>query len=561
MMEAARALPRPRPKVDGRPDRRHTHAVDADMASRGRRPHLLCMTDLQTPRPDGLSEEEWERGLSVAERFRVAVFVVAYNAEAHIEQTLRRIPPELARRLASIYVIDDSSRDATTRTASDLKGEIPSLEVFRTPYNQGYGGNQKLGYQYALRQEFDVVVLLHGDGQYAPEFLPRMLAPFDRPETAAVFGSRMMVPGAARRGGMPLYKYVGNRILTAVENRLLEAELSEFHSGYRAYKVSALGEVPFQYNTNDFHFDTEIIIQFLARGLKIVEVPIPTYYGDEICHVEGVPYAFNCVATVLRSRANRYHLVHHPKFDVFGTDAYVFKEAPNSVHQHVVRRWWAPGTKVLELGAGHGRVGRALHERGAHVVAMDLKKPDEDFPYPYLEVDLDEAFADGVMEVQGGTADAVVALDVIEHLGRPEKSLAELRRVMRPGGRLIASTGNVAFWMVRMMLLLGQFNYGKKGILDLTHQRLFTVRSFCRTLEGEGFRVESVRGFGPPIRDMVGKSWWLRVLDSVAGGLARVWPSVFGYQFLVEAVRLDDVDTLLERTLQPGCESEPSAVL
>ncbi len=506
---------------------------------------------------DGPSEEEWARSLEVASKLRVAVFVVAYNAESHIEQTLRRIPPDLAKRLTSIYVIDDSSSDATSRTAADLKSELPALEVFRTPYNQGYGGNQKLGYQYALKQGFDVVVLLHGDGQYAPEFLARMLAPFDDPETAAVFGSRMMVPGAARRGGMPLYKNVGNRILTFIENRLLDADLSEFHSGYRAYRVSALAALPFQYNTNDFHFDTEIIIQLLARKMKIVEVPIPTYYGDEICHVEGIPYAFNCVATVLRSRANRYHLVYHPKFDIFGTDEYVFKEAPNSVHQHVVGRWWAPGTKVLELGAGHGRVGRALHEAGAKVVAFDLLRPDQEFPYPYLAGDLDESFSGEVIEAQGGKADVVVALDVIEHQQRPERSLQEIRRVMKPGGKLVASTGNVAFALVRAMLALGQFNYGKKGILDLTHQRLFTVRSFCRTLEGEGFRVESVRGFGPPVHDMVGKSWPLRLIDSVAGGLARIWPSLFGYQFLVEATRLDDVDTLLERTLESAATPRP----
>lgn len=504
------------------------------------------------------SEEEWTRSLNVASTMRVAVFVVAYNAESHIEATLRRIPAELASRLTSVYVIDDSSSDETIRAATELKPEMPALDVFRTPYNQGYGGNQKLGYQYALRRDFDVVVLLHGDGQYAPEFLPRMLAPFDDPETSAVFGSRMMVPGAARRGGMPLYKYVGNRILTAVENRLLDAELSEFHSGYRAYRVSALAEIPFQYNTNDFHFDTEIIVQLLAREKKIVEVPIPTYYGEEICHVEGIPYALNCVATVLRSRANRYHLVYHPKFDVFGTDDYVFKEAPNSVHQHIVGDSWEPGTRVLELGAGHGHVGAALHEGGARVVALDLRKPERAFPYPYLEADLDRPFAADVLEAHGEPVDAVVALDVIEHLKRPEESLREIRGTMKPGARLIASTGNVAFWMVRAMLALGQFNYGKKGILDLTHQRLFTVRSFCRTLEGEGFRVESVRGFGPPIRDMVGTSWPLRLLDSVAGGLARAWPSLFGYQFLVEATRLDDVDTLLEGTLDPGSTSVAS---
>jgi glycosyltransferase involved in cell wall biosynthesis len=498
--------------------------------------------------------DERARGIEVARKQCVAVFVVAYNAESHIQATLERIPDDLRENLAAIYVIDDSSSDATVPTARALTSDMPSLEVFSTPYNQGYGGNQKLGYQYASRRGFDVVVLLHGDGQYAPEVLPRMLAPFQDPETAAVFGSRMMHRGAARRGGMPLYKYVGNRILTAIENRLLGANLTEFHSGYRAYRVSALDRIPYQYNTNDFHFDTEIIVQLLARKMTIVEVPIPTYYGDEICHVEGVPYAANCVSTVLRSRANRYHLVHHPKFDVFDRGEYVYKEAPNTVHQQVLAQRWARGERVVELGAGHGRIGLALHERGVEVVAADRASPERRFPFPFLQMDLDGHFAPEVLDVLGSPADTVVALDVIEHLESPERSLQEIRSVLRPGGRLVASTANVAYVVVRLMLALGQFNYGKKGILDLTHKRLFTVRSFCRTLEGEGFRVDSIRGFGPPIRDMVGRGGLLGPIDAIAGALARLWPSLFGYQFLVEATRLDDVDSLLDRTIASGAD-------
>ncbi len=335
-----------------------------------------------------LSEQELAQGLEVARSMRVAIFVVAYNAEAHISDTLGRIPKELLPHLASIYVIDDKSVDRTVDVARRHQSEIAALEVFTTPVNQGYGGNQKLGFSYAIQKGFDVVVLLHGDGQYAPEVMPRLLAPFADPDTSAVFGSRMAVPGAARRGGMPLYKRVGNRMLTAIENRLLEADLSEFHSGYRAYRVSALEQIPFRYNTNDFHFDTEIIIQLLARGLRIVEVPIPTYYGDEICHVEGVPYAMHCVSTVLRARANRIHLVHHPKFDVFDGGEYVFKTAPSTVHQHVLGRDWEPGSRVLEIGAGHGRLGLALSERGVNVVATDLHRPQQDFPFPYLATNL-----------------------------------------------------------------------------------------------------------------------------------------------------------------------------
>jgi glycosyltransferase involved in cell wall biosynthesis len=514
----------------------------------------------QPPDHPPIPPEEYARGLSVARDQRVAVFVVAYNAESHIKATLERIPQDLRSHLAAIYVIDDSSGDATTETALRVVRDIPSLEVFRTPSNQGYGGNQKLGYQYASRRGFDVVVLLHGDGQYAPEVLPRMLAPFSDSNTMAVFGSRIMTPGAALRGGMPLYKYVGNRVLTAIENRLLGTRLSEFHSGYRAYRVSALDRIPYQYNTNDFHFDTEIIVQLVARGMRIVEVPIPTYYGDEICHVEGIPYAARCIGTVLRSRANRYHLVYHPKFDVFDSGEYVFKEAPNTVHQFVLGLGWRPGEKVVELGAGHGRVAAALHGKGAEIVATDLQRPRRaDFPFQYLDADLDDEFAERIVDALGEPAHTVLALDVLEHLHRPEQALQEIRRLLAPGGRLVASTGNVAYVVVRAMLALGQFNYGKKGILDLTHQRLFTVRSFCRTLEGEGYRVERVRGFGPPIRDMVGRSGALRLIDGVAGALARMWPSLFAYQFLVEAIRLEDVDSLLDRTIASGEEGRSPA--
>ena len=149
----------------------------------------------------------------------------------------------------------------------------------------------------------------------------------------------------------------------------------------------------------------------------------------------------------------------------------------------------------------------------------------------------------------GSQLDVVVALDLIEHLKNPESSLQELQSVLRPGGRLIAST---AYIVQRMGLLVGQFNYGKRGILDLTHTQLFTLRSFKRLIEGEGFSVESVRGFGPPIIDMVGNSLVLRVLDRISSLCARVWPTMFGYQFVVVATRLDDLDDILRRTLATG---------
>jgi hypothetical protein len=126
-----------------------------------------------------------------------------------------------------------------------------------------------------------------------------LLTPLENDQADMVMGSRMLVPGAARTGNMPLYKYVGNKILTWLENRLAGTRLSEFHSGYRAYSVHALKTIPLDQLTTNWHFDTQIILEFLKRGYRIEEVAIPTYYGDEICHVNGIPYALNCIRETL----------------------------------------------------------------------------------------------------------------------------------------------------------------------------------------------------------------------------------------------------------------------
>ncbi len=192
---------------------------------------------------------------------RLLIFVVAYNAETTIEKVLSRIPRRLHNQDVEVLIIDDSSNDATFRNGVRYQQNHSAFKItiLRTPENQGYGGNQKLGYRYAIDNNFDFVALVHGDGQYAPEKLPALLGPLIADEADAVFGSRMIDKAAARAGGMPFYKWIGNQILTAFQNRMLKTELSEFHSGYRLYSTRALAQIPFEKNTNDFHFDTEII--------------------------------------------------------------------------------------------------------------------------------------------------------------------------------------------------------------------------------------------------------------------------------------------------------------
>lgn len=233
---------------------------------------------------------------------RLLIFVVAYFAERTLEKVVRRIPANLLVTYdVEILIIDDGSKDATFAEGVRI-GSHPDISfkatVLYNPVNQGYGGNQKIGYHFAIEKGFDFVALLHGDGQYAPEVLDELIEPLRRGEADAVFGSRMLLPGDALRGGMPLYKYVGNRILTKIQNCLLGTKFSEFHSGYRIYSVSALKVIPFDRNSNLFHFDTEVIIQLVIAEKRIKELPIPTYYGDEICRVDGLKYAFDVVKVI-----------------------------------------------------------------------------------------------------------------------------------------------------------------------------------------------------------------------------------------------------------------------
>jgi len=239
---------------------------------------------------------------------RIGILVVAYNAEATLIGVLHRLPAEVVEKVEEIFVFDDFSTDRTYEVGSAHRDTAASakLVMHRNARNLMYGGNQKVGYQYAAAQGLDIVVLLHGDGQYAPEVMQRLLDPLERGEADMVMGSRMLESGAALRGDMPLYKYVGNKILTFVQNMLLGQHLSEYHSGYRAYSLAALSSIDLTRLTDNWHFDTQVILEFLRHKYRIKEVPIPTYYGDEICRVNGVAYAFHCVrvtaAHVLTSR-------------------------------------------------------------------------------------------------------------------------------------------------------------------------------------------------------------------------------------------------------------------
>jgi glycosyltransferase involved in cell wall biosynthesis len=181
---------------------------------------------------------------------KIAILVVAYNAEDTLHHVLDRIPTEFAQRVSVVLVCDDASTDSThSQALKYLQGSKLPLNIVRHAANLGYGGNQKFGYRWAIDNGVDIVVLLHGDGQYAPEELSRMVQPIVDNNADVVFGSRMIHRSKALKGGMPLYKFVGNIFLTSTQNLLTGVRLSEWHTGYRAYRVSSLQGVSFDWFT------------------------------------------------------------------------------------------------------------------------------------------------------------------------------------------------------------------------------------------------------------------------------------------------------------------------
>ncbi len=474
----------------------------------------------------------------------------ADDAAAGCSTAFRR---SLRHENVEALVIDDSSPDDTFQTGLEYVSRHQhdsglKITVLRNPENQRYGGNQKLGYRYAIEHGFDFVALVHGDGQYAPECLPDLLAPLIAGEAEAVFGSRMMNRGGAREGGMPLYKLLGNKVLTRFQNALLGSQLTEFHSGYRLYSVRALQRVPFECNTNEFHFDTEIIIQFVLAGMRIKELPIPTYYGDEVCRVDGMKYAWDVCKTMLRARVHGMDLLYDRKFDVdTPSRSYELKLDYPSSHSFALEAA-RPGSEVLNVGGV-----KAGPHPGARRARLPRDQPRRTRPPGTMARRSSSRGTSrrGSFPVDVSRFDQIYLLDVIEHLHEPERFMEELRfaaRRHRP--EVVLTTANVGFFVTRLMLFFGQFNYGRRGILDRTHRRLFTFGSLQTMLEQSGYKMIETRGVPAPFPLAVKQGGLSRFLLRCNEALLRVSRGWFSYQIFVRAQALPSVHHLLAHTVE-----------
>jgi glycosyltransferase involved in cell wall biosynthesis len=236
---------------------------------------------------------------------KIFIVMPAYQAAKTIESVFGRLPAELSGKDVRIVVVNDGSTDGTGEVVKRIAANRSDTELIEHPRNKGYAQAQKTAFAYALAHGADIVVLLHSDGQYAPEMMPELLRPLENEEADVVLGSRML-DGKALLGGMPMYKYIANKGLTTLENIAYGLNMSEYHSGYMLYSRRCLESIPFTRLSDTFHFDGEMILMAAKRKLRIKEISIPTRYADEESHLKPVKYGIDVLRVIWRNFRGGY---------------------------------------------------------------------------------------------------------------------------------------------------------------------------------------------------------------------------------------------------------------
>ncbi|MDX6547195.1 MAG: hypothetical protein QOG33_745 [Gaiellales bacterium] len=463
---------------------------------------------------------------------KVVITMPAYHAEETLERTVADIPAGVADEL---ILVDDASGDDTVALARKL-----NITVYVHDQNLGYGGNQKTCYRRALEHGAEVVVMLHPDYQYDPTAVPLLIAPLLAGRADMTFGSRFAGLSDPRGGGMPLYRYLGNRTATTLENLMLGSRFTELHSGLRAYTRRCLLDLPFLSYTDDFAFDSQLLVDAVTAGQRVVEVPIPTRYTKESSSISvmrslryvGQSLAYCGARTAVRGRRGRRSAVtfggehraqigppagppiHHTCALCGATDAVlvypanVAGDVPPSEfsctsgdlarHDDIVRclecgmmssmptipperivgnyeamvddaylaeengrrdlfRWVlsrvdgyvVPGRRLLEVGSNVGVFLSVAGEAGWDARGVEPSHWAVETGRRLFDVDLVQGTAE-TLDAKPGSLDAVVMLDVLEHLVDPLSTLRQLRVVMHDEGILALSTVNVASWHARV---------------------------------------------------------------------------------------------------------------
>lgn len=464
---------------------------------------------------------------------RVALFVFDCSDPQGLQKTLQRIPESLDPELEEVVLVP--SRESTPLApgvGTLLPGRSLDLRVQRLPRYAGYGSARKAAFEYALLRGFDIVLTMRGDGVQPPEQLPALLYAAREHPNAVVLAARRVGEGRRDVRRSHLLAHV---LATGLQNRLLGLRLADYHSSFRAYPAELLRRVPFQLDVDERPFDMQILIQARALGAPIHELLVPPSWQEYPSSPSGLLGVARFTATAVDYRLHQLHITRRGRYLVDRGEPYTLKSSPTGSHMQIVDAI-RPGSRVLDLGCSQGLLAHPLRAKNVRVTGVDVRPPGELAAKleAYFQADLERPLELPTERV----FDYVVCSDVIEHLRNREELLRSVRRYLKPEGRLLISTPNIALWFYRLSLLLGRFAYGPRGVLDETHVHLYTKSTFRRAVRKAGFRVLRERVTALPFEvvfESTGRSRLVRFAAWAYHGLARLWPAMFAYQFLLEA--------------------------
>ena len=473
-------------------------------------------------------------------RFGLFLFDCAESGkvrQAEIEKVVARVPETADAWIDEVVVVLDRPAAETPPAAPiALAGRALALRYHHPPRDVGPGAARKAAFEYARLRGFDFAIVMRDDESHPPELLARLIDEVVGGERCLLLATRTGAPtGSARLGA-------------SLQNHTLGMRIADWGASYRVYPLDALQRIPYQLNANDGSFDAEILLQFRALGVPIRELPLLEGAPGDGRGNDGLPDTVGAWRAAVAYRCHQAHVTRDGRFLVDHDIHYTLKLSPTGSHMQIVSAI-APGSRVLDLGCSQGLLARPLQEKQVRVTGVDVgpgqhlagelaEYHQHDLEKP-LELPLEREF------------DYVVCADVIEHLRNRGPLLRSARRYLKPDGRLIISTPNIALWFYRLSLLVGRFEYGPRGVLDETHVHLFTGSTFRREVERAGFQVVRQRVTALPFEvvfESTGRSRLVRAIASAYHALARLWPSLFAYQFVLEA----EITTLDEEATRSG---------
>ena len=486
------------------------------------------------------------------EKILICLYTVNKN-EKLVLDILNQIPKSVASWDHEILILINSSGDSISKAVDNSikKHKSFNIRILFNLQHLGYGGNQKLAFYYAIKHNFDFVLLIAGSGQYAPEQLEKLAFSLASSNSQALIGSRFLEKSNSIKNQMPLYKYLGIKTITLLQNLILGMKFSEYHSGFRIYKTKALAEIPYAFNSNGRQFDTEVLIQLKLRGFKLQELPVSSLSGKAHPISDYIRYGIGSILISLKTRLHQMSLSYERKFDVGDISTDGFKDEiklgyPSSLQFAIDEV--SEKHRVLDIGCGNALIGTELKKQGCYVEGIDFESSKgKNNIDKFTQLNLNN----NNLEIPVNEFDYVLLMDVLEHLDEPENFVYNLRvKAKGKAPKIIVSVPNIGFINNRIQLLFGRFDYGIRGTMYLGHKRMFTFNAIGKLFEQAEFKITKCQGIPAPFPVAIGDNWLSRLFLGINQGLIKILPKLFSYQIFLVAVPFPTLDDLLRSSME-----------